>query len=215
MNLKYQQKWQQFKNYLNHSFKLTTHKITLISVLLAVTTLMTLLETPPIFLNFLKIDFGNTINLLAILIIRLPYSLLIAIIVPWLSLILPHFPSGNSGEPIGELAYMLSTITLLLLYSGFKMLFKLLPFWKEQPSNSWKQLMIIEMPTVIITCVLVSLIITFYNWAFILDMYGAGYLKNKIWIIFLPFNLIKFTSVLSLYLLLVRPVQILIQHFSL
>lgn len=215
MNLKYQQKWQQFKSYVNCSFKLTTYKIALISILLAVTTLMTLLETPPIFLDFLKIDFGNTINLIATLIVKLPYSLLIAIIVPWLSLILPHFPSGSNSEPIGEFAYMLSTITLLLLYSSFKLLFKLLPFWQEQPSNSWKRLMIVEIPTVVITCVLVSLIITFYNWAFILDMYGAGYLRDKIWIIFVPFNLIKFTSVLFLYLLLVRPVQILIQHFNL
>ncbi|WJG69992.1 hypothetical protein [Spiroplasma ixodetis] len=213
MSLKYEKKWQQFKSNINNSLKLTTHKIALISSLLAVTTLMALLETPPIFLPFLKIDFGNTINLIALLIIKLPYSLLIAIIVPWLSLILPHFPSGNA-EPIGEFAYMLSTITLLLLYSSFKLLFKQLPFWKAQSNNSWKRLMIIEIPTIVITCILVSLISAFYNWAFILDMYGAGDLKDKIWIVFVPFNLIKFTSVLLLYLLLVRPVQILVQHFN-
>ncbi|MBP1526045.1 MAG: hypothetical protein H9Q65_04905 [Spiroplasma ixodetis] len=213
MSLKYEKKWQQFKSNINNSLKLTTHRIALISSLLAVTTLMTLLETLPIFLPFLKIDFGNTINLIALLIIKLPYSLLIAIIVPWLSLILPHFPSGNA-EPIGEFAYMLSTITLLLLYSSFKLLFKQLPFWKTQSNNSWKRLMIIEIPTVVITCILVSLISAFYNWAFILDMYGAGDLKDKIWIVFVPFNLIKFTSVLLLYLLLVRPVQILVQHFN-
>ena len=214
MILKYEQKWQKFKNNINNSLKLTTNKIALISILLAVTTLITLLETPPIFFPFLKIDFGNTINLIAMLIIKLPYSLLISIIVPWLSLILPHFSSGN-GEPIGEFAYMLSTITLLLLYSCFKLLFKQLPFCKDHKhSNSWKQLMIIEIPTIVITCILVSLISSFYNWAFILDMYGASDIKDKIWIVFVPFNLIKFTSVLFLYLLLVRPVQILIQHFN-
>ncbi|WP_342274181.1 hypothetical protein [Spiroplasma endosymbiont of Phycita roborella] len=213
MSLKYEKKWQQFKSNMNNSLKLTTHRIALVSSLLAVTTLMTLLETPPIFLPFLKIDFGNTINLIVLLIIKLPYSLLIAIIVPWLSLILPHFPSGNA-EPIGEFAYMLNTITLLLLYSSFKLLFKQLPFWKTQSNNSWKRLMIIEIPTIVITCILVSLISAFYNWAFILDMYGAADLKDKIWIVFVPFNLIKFTSVLFLYLLLVRPVQILVQHFN-
>lgn len=214
MNLKCEQKWQQFKFFLNNSLRLTTHKIALISVLLAVTTLMTLFETPPIFLSFLKIDFGNTINLIAILIIKLPYSLLIAIIVPWLCLILPHFPTAGGGDPIGEFAYMLSTITLLLLYSSFKLLFKQILVWRNQP-NSWKRVMIIEIPTIIMTCVLVSLICAFYNWAFILDMYGASNLKDKIWIAFVPFNLIKFSSILFLYLLLVRPVQILIQHFNL
>lgn len=213
MNLKYEQKYQKFKNYLNNSLKLTTQKISLVSILLAVTTLISLLEIPTFFMSFLTIDFGNTINLLAILIIRLPYALLIGLVVPWLRLILPHIETG--GNAVGELAYMLSTITLLILYSSFHLLFKQLPYWKNQPTNWWKRLMIVEIPTVVITCILVSLLNGFYNWAFILDMYGATNLKDKIWVLFVPYNLFKFTLILILYLLLVRPVQILIQHFNL
>lgn len=213
MKLKYEQQWHQFKTYINNSLKLTTHKLTLISILLAVTTLISLLEIPTFFVNFLTIDFGNTINLIAVLIVGLAYGLLISLIVPWLRLILPHVTSNANA--VGELAYMLSTITLLLLYSSFHMLFKQLPWWKTQTTNWWKRLMMVELPTAIITCILISLINAFYNWAFILDMYGASNLKNKIWVLFVPYNLFKFTLVLFLYLLLVRTIQILIKHFNL
>jgi len=72
----------QFNKKIINSFKLTTHKITLIVLLLALTVLISLLEIPVFFNDFLTIDFGTTINLLAVFIIGLPYSLLIAVIAP-------------------------------------------------------------------------------------------------------------------------------------
>ncbi|WP_342275994.1 ECF transporter S component [Spiroplasma endosymbiont of Nebria brevicollis] len=210
MNLKNENHLQQLKTYFISAFKLTTHKVAMISILLALTTLISLLEIPTFF-GFLTIDFGNTINLLAVVVLKLPYGLLIGIITPWLRLIIPHVVPSNV---IGELSYMLSTISLILIYCSFHMLFKLLPYWKDEPTNWWKRLLIVELPVVIITCILVSLVNVFFNWAFILDLYGQGDYKNQLWIVFLPYNLFKFTLVLGLFFLLVRPIQILGQHFN-
>lgn len=201
---------EKLKTYFTSACKLTSNKVSMISILLALTTAISLLEIPTFF-GFLNIDFGNTVNLLAIVVLKLPYSLLIGIVTPWLRLILPHI---GVGSVIGELSYMLSTITLILIYCSFHMLFKLLPYWKDEPTNWWKRLLIVESSAVIITCILVSLVNVFYNWAFILDLYGQGDYKNQLWIVFLPFNLFKFTLVLGLFLLLVRPVQVLGQRFN-
>lgn len=210
MNLKNENHIQQVKTYFISALKLKTHKVAMISILLALTTLISLLEIPTFF-GFLTIDFGSTINLLAVVVLKLPYGLLIGIIMPWLRLIIPHTVPGNM---VGELSYMLSTISLILIYCSFHMLFKLLPYWKNEPTNWWKRLLIVELPVVIITCILVSFVNVFFNWAFILDLYGQGDYKNQLWIVFLPYNLFKFTLVLGLFLLLIRPVQILGQHFN-
>ncbi|WP_375317099.1 ECF transporter S component [Spiroplasma endosymbiont of Virgichneumon dumeticola] len=210
MNLKNENHIQQVKTYFISALKLTTHKVTMISILLALTTLISLLEIPTFF-GFLTIDFGSAINLLAVVVLKLPYGLLIGIIMPWLRLIIPHTVPGNV---VGELSYMLSTISLILIYCSFHMLFKLLPYWKNEPTNWWKRLLIVELPVVIITCILVSFVNVFFNWAFILDLYGQGDYKNQLWIVFLPYNLFKFTLVLGLFLLLIRSVQILGQHFN-
>jgi len=212
MTLKQESYWQKSKNDFIFALKLTTHKVALISTLLALTTLVSLMEIPTFFMPFLTVDFGNTINLLAVLIIRLPYALLIAIIVPWLRLVLPHIGSG--GNVIGEFAYMLSSITILLLYFGFRQLINQLPWWKNQPRKWGKRMMMVEVPTMIISCLLQSLINTFFNWSFILDWYGASALKNDLWVIFFPYNLFKFTLVLGLFLILTRPVRILAHHVN-
>lgn len=195
------------KNKTKTTFKLNTQKITMIGILLAFTTVVSLLEIPTFFESFLKLDFGNTINLMAVLIIGLPYSLLIAMIVPWLKL-------AAGGELIGDLAYMISTITFLLLYCSLQLLFHQLLFSKIKPTNAWKPFLLVELLTAIITCILQSLLNTFFNWSFILDLYSMGYLKNQIWVVFLPFNCFKFSLVLSLYLVLLRPVKVLLKNIN-
>lgn len=210
MNLKRENYMKKLKKYFISAFELRTYKVAMISILLTLTTLISLLEIPTFF-GFLTIDFGNTVNLLAVVILKLPYGLLIATTMPWLRLMLPHI---GIGSVIGELSYMLSTISLILIYCSFHMFFNLLPYWKNEPINWWKRLLLVELPVIIITCILVSLVNVFFNWAFILDLYGQGGYKNQLWIVFLPYNLLKFTLVLGLFLLLIRPVQILSQHFN-
>lgn len=200
-------KWQTFKENFINSFKLTTQRITLIGIFLALTTLISLFEIPTFFNSFLTVDFANTINLLAVFVIKLPYGLLIAIIFPWLRLIIPHTIAPNV---IGEFANMLSSISVLLIYFGLKMLVSLINYNK----NNWKLFWLIESLICVICVLAISLLNTFYNWAFILDLYGTPQFKSVLWTLFLPYNLFKFTLVFLLFLLLQKPLLILKDHFN-
>lgn len=191
------------------SFQLTTHKIALIAIFLALTVLISLLEIPTFFNNFLTIDFAVTINLLVVFVIGLPYSLLIAVIYPWIRLGIPH---TVPPDVIGELATMLSALTSLIV---FFFIHDLLLFLVKGNKEHWKPHLIVNIISAILACVIISLLNTFYNWAFILDLYGASDLKKVLWTLFLPYNLFKFTLILILFLLLEKPVAILKHHFNL
>lgn len=201
-----------FKNQFNQkiisSFKLTTHKITLIVLFLALTVLISLLEIPTFFNDFLTIDFGMTINLLAVFIIGLPYGLLIAIVAPWLRLVIPHTMPPNV---IGELANMLSAISTLIVF----FLINSLLFYCFNKKNNWKLTLILDISSAILTIIIVSFLNTFFNWAFILDLYGTQVLKSFLWTLFLPYNLFKFTLIFSLFCLLKKPILLLKHHFNL
>ncbi|MCL8209651.1 ECF transporter S component [Spiroplasma attinicola] len=198
----------QFNKKIISSFKLTTHKITLIVLLLALTVLISLLEIPVFFNDFLTIDFGTTINLLAVFIIRLPYSLLIAVIAPWLRLIIPHTMPPNV---VGELAYMLSSISTLAVF----FLINSLLFYFFNKNNNWKLSLIFDISSAVLTTIIISFLNTFFNWAFILDLYGAQALKSLLWTLFLPYNLFKFTLIFILFCLLKKPFLFLKHHFNL
>lgn len=190
------------------SFKLTTHRITLIVLFLALTVLISLLEIPTFFNDFLTIDFGITINLLAVYIIGFPYGLLIAIIAPWMRLVIPHTVPPNV---IGELAYMLGSISTLVVF----FLINSLLIWFFNKNNNWKLTLIFDISSAILTVIIVSLLNTFFNWAFILDLYGTQALKSLLWTLFLPYNLFKFTLIFILFCLLKKPVLFLKSHFNL
>lgn len=198
----------QFNKKIINSFKLTTHKITLIVLLLALTVLISLLEIPVFFNDFLTIDFGTTINLLAVFIIGLPYSLLIAVIAPWLRLIIPHTMPPNV---VGELAYMLSSISTLVVF----FLINSLLFYFFNKNNNWKLSLIFDISSAVLTTIIISFLNTFFNWAFILDLYGAQALKSLLWTLFLPYNLFKFTLIFILFCLLKKPFLFLKHHFNL
>lgn len=201
--------WKQQWAKIVDDFKLTTHKITLIGIFLALTTLISLLEIPTFFNHFLSIDFAITVNLLAVFIVGLPYALLIAIIYPWIRLGIPH---TMPPDVIGAFAAMLSSITSLLV---FFLIHDVLLFLIKGNKDSWKPHLIVNIISVILACVLISLLNTFYNWAFILDLYAASDQKKVLWVIYLPYNLLKFSLVLTLFLLLEKPLAILQRHFNL
>lgn len=198
---------EQFNQKIISSFKLTTHKITLIVLFLALTVLISLLEIPTFFNDFLTIDFGITINLLAVFVIG-PYGLLIAIIAPWLRLVIPHTIPPNV---IGELANMLSSISTLIVFFVINNLL----IWFFNKNNNWKLSLIFDITSSVLTIIIISLLNTFFNWAFILDLYGAQALKSLLWTLFLPYNLFKFTLIFILFCFLKKPVLFLKSHFNL
>lgn len=206
---KFKQFWQRQWTKLVEDFKLTTHKIALIGIFLALTTLISLLEIPTFFNSFLTIDFAVTINLLAVFIVGLPYSLLIAIIYPWIRLGIPH---TVPPDVIGAFASMLNAITALVV---FFLIHDLLLLLIKGNTDSWKPHLIVNIISAILACVLISLLNTFYNWAFILDLYAASEQKKVLWVLYLPYNLLKFSLVLTLFLLLEKPLAILKRHFDL
>lgn len=197
--------WEKIKE----GFSLSTHKIALISIFLALTTLISLLEIPTFFNTFLTIDFAVTINLLAVFIIGLPYSLLIAIIYPWIRLIIPHTLPANV---VGEISTMLSAITSLIIFFSIHDLLLLLV---KGNKDSWKPHLVVNIVSAILACIVISFLNIFYNWAFILDLYGASEQKKILLTLYLPYNLFKFSLVLFLFLLLEKPLAILKRHFNL
>ncbi|MDQ7983089.1 MAG: hypothetical protein REH79_02580 [Spiroplasma sp.] len=192
----------QFNQKLINSFKLTTHKLTLIVLFLAVTVLISLLEIPTFFNDFLTIDFGITINLLTVYLIGLPYGLLISLIAPWLRLVIPHTMPPNV---IGEIANMLSSVSTLIVF----FLVNNLLLWLFKQKNNWKLSWVIDISSAILTIIIISLLNTFYNWAFILDLYGVNDLKSLLWTLFLPYNLFKFTLIFILFIILKKPLLVL------
>lgn len=198
----------QFNQRIINSFKLTTHKITLIVLFLALTVLISLLEIPTFFNDFLTIDFGITINLLAVFVIGLPYGLLIAVVAPWLRLIIPHTMPPNV---IGEIANMLSSISTLLVF----FLINSLLFYFFNKKDKQKLILAFDIISSGLTIIIVSFLNVFFNWIFILDLYGARALKSLLWTLFLPYNLFKFTLIFILFLLLKKPILFLKHHFNL
>lgn len=201
--------WKNYWKKIRADFQLTTHKITLIAIFLALTTLISLLEIPTFFNEFLTIDFAVTINLLAVFIIGLPYSLMIAVIYPWIRLAIPHTVPPNV---IGELANMLAAVSSLIV---FFLIHDLLMLLIKGHKESWKPHLVINIISAVLACILISLLNTFYNWAFILDLYGAPQFKNILWVVFFPYNVLKFALVLTLFLLLEKSMAMLKRHFNL
>lgn len=193
----------------NSAFKnlnLNTKKITIISLLLAVCTLISLFEIPTFFSSFLTLDFSSTVLLISLFLIGLVYSLLIACIFPWLRLIIPHTVASNA---VGELSNMLSSISLLLIYYLVFKLFLVLFKNNSNPQarfSATKKVFWYFIITAIITCLAISLINVFFNWAFILSLYNAGQFKKMLWPVLFPYNLFKFSLVLLVFLLLLKPV---------
>ncbi|MBE4704404.1 ECF transporter S component [Spiroplasma platyhelix] len=205
----FKQFWKRQWAKIVEDFQLSTHKIALIGIFLALTTLISLLEIPTFFNSFLSIDFAITINLLAVFIVGLPYGLLIAIIFPWIRLGIPH---TMPPDVVGALSSMLSAITSLIVFFAVHDLLLLLI---KGNRDSWKPHLVVNILSIILACVLISLLNTFYNWAFILDLYGASEQKQILWVVYLPYNLLKFSLVLILFLLLEKPLAILKRHFDL
>lgn len=206
---KFKHFWKNQWTKLLEDFQLSTHKIALIGIFLALTTLISLLEIPTFFNTFLSIDFAVTINLLAVFIVGLPYSLLIAVIYPWIRLGIPH---TMPPDVVGALSSMLASITSLLVFFAIHEVLLLLI---KGNTDSWKPHLVVNIISAILACVIISLLNTFYNWAFIFDLYGATEQKKILWVVYLPYNLLKFTLVLLLFLLLEKPLAILKRHFDL
>lgn len=209
----------QFIKRIINSFKLTTHKITLIVLFLTLTVSVSLLEIPTFFNDFLTIDFGTTIVLLSVFVVGMPYALLIAIVAPWLHLIIPHTVPPNV---IGEISYMLSSISVLIVFFTINSVLWFvvknsnnLKIMKYNADNNWKIRLIIDISSSILAVIIISLLNVFYNWAFILDLYGSESMKSLLWILFFPYNLFKFTLVFILFCLLKKPLLGLKNQFNL
>lgn len=205
----FKKKWKEQWNKIADNFKLTTHRIVLIAIFLALTTLISLLEIPTFFNSFLTIDFAVTINMLAVFVVGLSYSLLIAVVYPWIRLGIPH---TMPATVVGELSAMLAAITSLLV---FFLIHDLLLLLIKGNKNSWKPHLVVNIISAILACLVISLLNTFYNWAFLLDLYGVSEQKKFLWTLYLPYNLFKYSLVLILFLLLEKPLAILKHHFNL
>ncbi|MGL5268256.1 MAG: ECF transporter S component [Spiroplasma sp.] len=205
----FKKNWKEQWNKVFKSFKLTTHKIVLIAIFLALTTLISLLEITTFFNSFLTIDFAITINLLAVFVVGLPYGLLIAIIYPWIRLVIPHMMPANV---VGELSAMLASITSLIV---FFLIHDLLLLLNRGNKDSWRPHLVVNIISAVLACLIISLLNIFYNWVFLLDLYGVSEQKKVLWTLYLPYNFFKYTLVLILFLLLEKPLAILKRHFNL
>lgn len=206
---KFKQFWKNKWAELLEDFRLSTKKIALIGIFLALTTLIGLLEIPTFFNSFLTIDFAITINLLAVFVVGFPYAILIALIYPWIRLGIPH---TVPPDVVGELATMLTALTSLIV---FFLIHDLLLLLVKGNTDNWKPHLVVNIISAVLACVLISLLNTFYNWAFLLDLYGAYDQKKVLWVLYLPYNLLKFSLVMLLFLLLEKPLAIIQRRFDL
>lgn len=190
-------------------------KITFVGLFSAIATITSMLQIPFFAASFLKFEVSEAIVLVTVLILGLPYAILVALIKGFL-----HF-MFISAEPIGASVLILSSIFLAIM---FHFLFK--------KFNLLISLIISSILFTIVLCALNYFIVlplytglsfdalTFNyesvtnltseqlnNYNIVKGWFPAGYL-NSIFIIYVPFNLIKMGLVSFVVLLLNRSLSL-------
>lgn len=193
------------KNQLFCAIQLTTKKIIVIAFFITLTIIISLGKINYPIMPVLEIDLGVAIILLAIFAVGFIYTFLIATVTPWMKII-----AGNINM-IGELAYMMSSWTAVISLAFLYWVFSLL-FLQNNSNNKFS--FVADVSIAICTILVTALASVYYNYAFILDMYNISTLKSQLWTIFFPFNIIKFSLNLSLFLFLKPKVMRIFYHFN-
>lgn len=174
----------------------TIKQITLTASLMAliIITKVIFSYVPGIFIPFLKLELVDLFILISLLFLGPIYSYLLAIVSPWILLLL-----SKDGGPIGAFALMLSSIGFLSLFITFRFIFnKILVNIKDIKRKT----VVVSLIASVFSIILNSLFMTFCNYLFILDLYNASIYKEKIWVAFLPFNIIKSSINSIIYLII-------------
>ncbi|AGM24956.1 ECF transporter S component [Spiroplasma chrysopicola] len=199
-------------------FKINSRKIVSLAIIVALYVLLSWISkliNLSIFpaAPFLKIELTDFIFLMALKIIGLFYTLFITIVVSWLRIL-------YLGDlPIDVFALMLADLVFIILFWGLTFLFNKII---ANQKNS-KKLEYLSLSCALgLATVGVSFIMAFFNWLFILPMYGAfmnyppeviTWFKGILIPILVPFNLIKFGINGVFFVMIYRAVVIIAQQY--
>ncbi|ALA98202.1 hypothetical protein SKUN_001334 [Spiroplasma kunkelii CR2-3x] len=199
---------------IKNLFYLDTKRIVAMAIVIALYVLLSWLSKImnltvfPVAL-FLKIELTDFLMLLSLRLFGIIYAIFLTISVSWLRMIY----LGNT--PIDVLSLMLADLIFLLVFwlgdnflrKGFNHLFK--------NNFSKKADYLITTINVSLATIIVSLVMTLFNWLFIYDMYAhflhlphetVQWFKSILVAIVIPFNLLKFTINSIIFILIYRAV---------
>ncbi|WP_215826642.1 hypothetical protein [Spiroplasma endosymbiont of 'Nebria riversi'] len=190
--------WVTFKN----DSQLAIKKLVLIANFLAICLLVGYISKfiPPLFLPYLKLEFIDVFIIIAFPFLGIIYTYFLVFLIPWMLMLI----TSVSG-PIAYLALMLATGGFYSIFLIVQIpLFFIIQFCGWTKNSSGKFLTIIVwIISIFLAAIINSFWMTFLNWAFILELYGMASLRNQLFIVFLPFNLIKFCLEALVYSLIV------------
>lgn len=191
-------------------FRLTSFKITLLALLLALNIIFAVIGTfvlssIPI-MGFLVVEITFFTYLVIFHTINLFYVIIFICIATWIRYFL-------KPDPIGLMTLNIDDVFMICVYAIFFNLFTFFVKFKKINKETKQSKYIIVIFTFLISMIIVAFMNTFIVWLFVLDLYKKFYQlnlnKNNITLlaILYGFNILKYSINLLIYLPIIEPLN--------